>query len=577
MISGSEPFHASAGTNAAVGLRAYLDEVADVVKRVPRAWVRCELHLFKITERFVRMEFIELDHRGTQVAKVQGGCFPAVWRRIQADFSAAGLSLEPGSQVLVQLQGKLDPTFGFQVGVSDIDIKFALGDLNSRIQAIRKQLREAGAWDRNRFLSRPVDFVRVSVIGPPGAASLGDFRSTAARLEAARLVKFEYHEVPFQTRDAPTRIVEELRSIYRASMSDGTRSCAVAIVRGGGASADLAWLVDHKLTEAVCRMNVPVMTGIGHEQDRILLDEVACMSFDTPSKVVEHIVATVTRAALDGKRAYEAIRASAEQMASRTDAAVAALRATVDKDAREAIRAAEVSVRSASVRLEPGARTLLEEAQTLVRSSDVDVDRSARETLRVAESTVRAAAAGLEPGARALLDDVRELAAGQLRSAYIAAGQVREATDQAVRQLGIDIGRYVETATRSVDLGLQRISSELRTRLEAVPESATGKVISAHREIASSVRRAVELAEEEIAGLRVGAVGDATRALDACHSEIAIVQARAETLHPRTVLAAGYVILRDGAGVPLTGVSAVRTAETVTAEMRDGTARLANA
>lgn len=577
MNSGFEPLDTRAGSNAAVGLRAYLDEVADVVKRVPRAWVRCELHLLKITERFVRMEFIELEDRGTQVAKVQGGCFPAVWRRIQADFSAAGLSLEAGSQVLVQLRGRLDPTFGFQVAVLDVDIRFALGDLNTRILAIRKQLQGAGAWDRNRSLRRPADFVRVSVIAPPGAASLGDFRSTATRLEAARLVRFDYHEVPFQTRDAPTRIVEELRSIYRASMSEQTRSCAVAIVRGGGASADLAWLVDHKLTEAVCRMNVPVMTGIGHEQDRILLDEVACMSFDTPSKVVEHIVATVTRAALNGRRAYESIRASAEQIASRTKAAVTALGATVDRDAREAIRAAEMFVRSASVGLEPGARTLLEEAQNLVRSSDLDVDRSARETLRLTGSTVRATAAGLEPGARALLDDVRELAAGQLKSAHAAAGQSREAAHQSLQQLGIGIGRHVEAATRSVDLGLQRASSEIRTRLEAVPASATGEVTSAHREIANSVRHAVELAEEEIADLRVGAVGGATRALDACQSEIAIVQARAGALHPRTVLAAGYAILRDGTGAPLTGVSAVRTAETVTAEMRDGTALLAKA
>ncbi len=63
--------------NASVGLRAYLDEVSAVVRRVPSSWVRCELHALKVTDRFTRMEFIELDRDGKQIARVQGGCWSA--------------------------------------------------------------------------------------------------------------------------------------------------------------------------------------------------------------------------------------------------------------------------------------------------------------------------------------------------------------------------------------------------------------------------------------------------------------------------------------------------------------------
>jgi exodeoxyribonuclease VII large subunit len=135
-----------------------------------------------------------------------------------------------------------------------------------------------------------------------------------------------------------------------------TRRCAVAIIRGGGASADLAWLVDQKLAKAVCRMNVPIMTGIGHERDRNLLDEISCIPCDTPSKLVEHIKSTITRAALDGQRAHDAIRTHSAQMMARYEAEVSSARTAVDRDARETVRVAEVKVRVAATGLEPGAR-----------------------------------------------------------------------------------------------------------------------------------------------------------------------------------------------------------------------------
>jgi exodeoxyribonuclease VII large subunit len=575
---GAEPPSLETGrSNATVGLRAYLDNVAAVVRRVPSAWVRCELHALNVGDRFVKMEFIELDRSGKQIAKVQGGCWPNVWQRINDEFTAAGLALEAGSQVLVQLQGRLNPTFGFQVEVTDFDLTFALGDLSARLRAIRKHLQDTGVWGANRSLPRPADFVRVSVIAPAGAAALGDFRSTAEKLAHAGLASFQYHEVPFQTREAPARIVEVLRGIYRECCADRTRSCAVAIVRGGGASADLAWLVDQKLAEAVCRMNVPVMTGIGHERDRTLLDEVACMTFDTPSKVIEHISSTITRAALDGRSAHESIQASGVQIASRLEAAISSVHTTLDRDAREGLRLADVSVRAAASGLEPGARALLDDTTSAVASAFIGVDRDARETLRMAETTVRVTAAGLEPGARALLDEVRAVTANELEVARAAARRGREVAAQRLQSLSNSVARTVETVTRAAEIGTQMASSEIRARLEGVPRSALDCVTTLCREVSGDALRATELVLERVAGMRDQAVRDATRELDGCQSKIAIIRERADALHPKTVLAAGYAILRDEAGTPLVGVAAVRSADVIMAEMRDGDTSLANA
>jgi exodeoxyribonuclease VII large subunit len=563
-----------AARNSSVGLKVYLDDMAAVVKRVPAAWVRCELHAMKVSERFTRMEFIEVDSDGKQIAKVQGGCWPAVWHRIDEEFRGAGLALEAGSQVLVKLQGNLHPTFGFQIVVTDVDLTFALGDLNARMQSIRKHLQDAGIWNRNRSLPQPADFVRVSVIAPAGAAGLGDFRSTADRLTSAGLAEFVYHEVPFQTRDAPARIVAALRDIYRSCSAEETRHCAVAIIRGGGASADLAWLVDRKLAEAICRMNVPVMTGIGHERDRNLLDEIACIPCDTPSKVVEHIRSTITRAALDGQRAQEAIRAHAAQIVNRHDTAIALARTAIDRDARETVRLAETTVRLTATALQPGARTLLDNTQAAVTSARTAIDRHAQDTVRLAETTIRTTATGLEPGARALLDETHAAVTAAMERTRAGSRQRREFAANAVQNLQRSVTRTVEAAIRPLELGTGKALSEILTRLDAVPQRASDKVTRVHRQIADDAERSVLLLSEKITSLGQQAIKDARRGLDDCQSAIATIRERAEALHPRTVLAAGYTILRNQAGEPLTGIAVVRMAALVTAEMRDGTTQL---
>ena len=67
------------------------------------------------------------------------------------------------------------------------------------------------------------------------------------------------------------------------------------IIRGGGAVGDLAYLNDYELAALVAEQPVPVWVGIGHERDKVILDEVAHSSFDTPSKVIAAIIAHLAR------------------------------------------------------------------------------------------------------------------------------------------------------------------------------------------------------------------------------------------------------------------------------------------
>ena len=518
--------------NASSTLLEFLGAVETVVRRVPATWVKCELHNLQINRNFVRMEFIQLDRGGAQVAKAFGGCFPDAWQRISKGFKDAGLPLEAGSQILVQLKPNFDPAFGFQVRVLDIDLTFSLGDLSGRIQHIRQNLKDAGVWQRNRSLPPPSDFRRVAVISPTGAAGLGDFRATADRLSAVGLAEFVYFEAPFQTRDAPARILEILREIYRQCRNGSEAFCAVALIRGGGASADLAYLVDHKLTEAVCLMNIPVITGIGHERDVNLLDEVACIACDTPSKVANRIAETIVQSAIAARRSIESIETQTQSLSS---VGVTALQAMTN-----------------------------------------DIDRNSRQLVQIASEAVRWAQVGLFPDARSTLDQMVHDTADALREARAQASERLRVSEKRVQDFGQSAFNDGLNQLIPLELGLGQTTSEIDSTLLGVARQIETMVPSLYSQVVERVDGTARQVTDHVVTCEKLILEAATRSLEDCAISIAHLSEFTEAFNPRTVLAAGYAIIRDPSGAPLTSAQLVRAAGVVEAEMRDGSIGLIN-
>ncbi|MDE6695728.1 MAG: hypothetical protein K2K25_02505 [Muribaculaceae bacterium] len=59
----------------------------------------------------------------------------------------------------------------------------------------------------------------------------------------------------------------------------------VAIIRGGGATTDMNGFDDLVLARRVATFPIPIVVGIGHERDRCVLDEIACIRCKTPTAV----------------------------------------------------------------------------------------------------------------------------------------------------------------------------------------------------------------------------------------------------------------------------------------------------
>ncbi|MCK4464618.1 MAG: hypothetical protein KAU83_02805, partial [Bacteroidales bacterium] len=67
----------------------------------------------------------------------------------------------------------------------------------------------------------------------------------------------------------------------------------VAIIRGGGSQADLSCFDSYWLAYHITQFPLPVVTGIGHEQDETIADLVAHTKLKTPTAVAEFFISAI--------------------------------------------------------------------------------------------------------------------------------------------------------------------------------------------------------------------------------------------------------------------------------------------
>jgi exodeoxyribonuclease VII large subunit len=281
-----------------VSLSELLGGVSQVVSSAFRepVWVRVEVVDARLKQH-VYLELAERSAQGDLLAKCHAMIWNAVAQRILPAFQqATGAELASGIKLLVRARPVFKAQYGFSLEIDEIDARYTLGDLEARKREIRERLQREGLFDRNRLLPRPWDHRHVLVIAPEGGAGLGDFQAEASRLQQQGVCQFLYVYSRFQGEGAASQIRQEMLAAWQnIAANHPWQPDALVLIRGGGAVNDLAWLNDYDLARAICELPVPVFTGIGHERDSTVLDEVAHTCFDTPSKVIAGIERTIVQ------------------------------------------------------------------------------------------------------------------------------------------------------------------------------------------------------------------------------------------------------------------------------------------
>lgn len=209
-------------------------------------------------------------------------------RGVNALLRRSGGKLRMADGLSVRLRGQVtayERTGQVQLRMTAIDPNHTMGLLAAERDRVMEALATEGllAANRRRPLVGPP--LRVTVLTSRGSAAAEDFLH---ELGASGLgFEVTLVDVRVQGRDAESTIVDALGTV------DPGTCDVVALVRGGGAKTDLAAFDREGIARAIAAVPVPLITGLGHEIDRAVADEVAHTSLKTPTACAAWLVTRV--------------------------------------------------------------------------------------------------------------------------------------------------------------------------------------------------------------------------------------------------------------------------------------------
>jgi exodeoxyribonuclease VII large subunit len=209
---------------------------------------------------------------------------------VNAQIKRAGGGVRMEDGIEVRIQGRIrwyGPRGTLQLRMHGIDPDYTLGRLQADKDRTLATLAAEGLVDRNGRLPMPRVPLRIGLITSMGTAAHAD---VLAELTSSG-IGFVVRAVDARTQGggAAVAIAGALHVLGR----DGVE--LILLVRGGGARTDLAPFDAEVMARAIAASPVPVLTGIGHEIDRSIADEVAHTAHKTPTAAAAAVVDQVRR------------------------------------------------------------------------------------------------------------------------------------------------------------------------------------------------------------------------------------------------------------------------------------------
>jgi exodeoxyribonuclease VII large subunit len=127
---------------------------------------------------------------------------------------------------------------------------------------------------RKRDLPKPPK--KIVLITSKNSQARDDFVNTFR--EQGGIATIQLLNTPVQGKRAAQMIVERINEANHKKLGD-----VIVIIRGGGRNADLDTYNDYGIAEAICRSQIPIVTGIGHQRNETIADRVADESTITPT------------------------------------------------------------------------------------------------------------------------------------------------------------------------------------------------------------------------------------------------------------------------------------------------------
>ncbi|AMM20244.1 exodeoxyribonuclease VII large subunit [Frondihabitans sp. PAMC 28766] len=256
-----------------VGLLA--GKVRDWIDRLGTAWVEGEITQWNVAGGNVygKLKDLEMD------ATVSFSIWSSVKSRVPAD-------LKQGDRVIAAIK----PNFWVKGGSLTMQVfemrHVGLGDLLERLERLRRQLASEGLFGADR--KRPLPFL-------PQCIGLVTGKDSDAEKDVLRNAQLRWPSVRFRVVHAAVqgdRMVGEVTAAIQTLDADPEVD-VIIVARGGGDFQNLLGFSDEVLVRAAAAAHTPIVSAIGHEADRPLLDDVADLRASTPTDAAKRVVPDV--------------------------------------------------------------------------------------------------------------------------------------------------------------------------------------------------------------------------------------------------------------------------------------------
>lgn len=182
------------------------------------------------------------------------------------------------------------------------------GDLYKEIEKIRKRLREEGLTDPSRKKKLPVLPKKIGIISGMNTAALKDIlKQIEDRYPYVDLV---LAPAIMQGEKSPISIMNAVDEIIKNKYSIEI----LIIARGGGSQEDLSAFNDETLARKIASVSVPVITGIGHEVDHPIIDDVADVAAATPTDAAKLALPDVNELTRQLQIRFQYLESSVQQI-----------------------------------------------------------------------------------------------------------------------------------------------------------------------------------------------------------------------------------------------------------------------
>ena len=237
------------------------------------------------------LELIEKEGN-TISARSRATIWSYTYRMLKPYFeTTTGQLFTEGIKVLVQATVEYHPAYGLSMNIKDIDPTYTVGDMAMQRKEIINRLKAEGVFEMNKELALPLVPQKIAVISSATAAGFQDFMNQLENNEYG----FKFYTKLFEAYMQGTETVPSIINALDRIFAHDDFFDAVAIIRGGGATADLSSFDDYDLAMNITQFSLPVITGIGHEKDDTIIDLVAHTRMKTPTAVAEFFVNGVER------------------------------------------------------------------------------------------------------------------------------------------------------------------------------------------------------------------------------------------------------------------------------------------